>query len=66
MNKMLNITCLSIVTTNVLATLPCGHTRYLSSNSLENYGNKKDVGVNSSVPIPVLRPSHCPYLRISN
>ena len=29
-------------------------------------GNKKDVGVNFSVPIPVIRLSHCPFSRISN
>ena len=30
------------------------------------YGNKKDVGVCSSAPIPKFRPSHCPCTRISN
>ena len=29
-------------------------------------GNKKDVGVCSSAPIPELRPSHCLFARISN
>ncbi|MDE6633824.1 MAG: hypothetical protein K2J96_00995 [Bacteroidaceae bacterium] len=29
-------------------------------------GNKKDVGVYSSAPIPTFRPSHCLFLRISN
>jgi len=29
-------------------------------------GNEKDVGVCSSAPIPVFRPSHCPCARISN
>ena len=29
-------------------------------------GNKKDVGVCSSAPIPILRLSHCLFLRISN
>ena len=29
-------------------------------------GNKKDVGVNSSVPIPIIRLSHCLQVRISN
>jgi len=29
-------------------------------------GNKKDVGVCSSAPIPTFRPSHCLFLRISN
>ena len=29
-------------------------------------GNKKDVGVCSSAPIPVVRLSHCPCARISN
>lgn len=29
-------------------------------------GNKKDVGVYSSAPIPKFRPSHCPCVRISN
>jgi len=28
--------------------------------------SKKDVGVYSSAPIPKFRPSHCPYVRISN
>ena len=35
-------------------------------NFQQNYGNKKDVGVSSSVPIPTLRLSHCPLIRISN
>lgn len=26
-------------------------------------GNKKDVGVCSSAPIPVFRPSHCPHIK---
>jgi len=32
----------------------------------KTYGNKKDVGVSSSVLIPAVRPSHCPLMRISN
>ena len=31
-----------------------------------NYGNKKDVGESFSVPIPSIRLSHCPFVRISN
>ena len=37
-----------------------------SVNYLSMYGNKKDVGVCSSAPIPELRPSHCLFARISN
>ena len=29
----------------------------------KNIGNKKDVGVCFSAPIPVFRPSHCPQIK---
>jgi len=35
-------------------------------NTIIKFGNKKDVGVYSSAPIPKFRPSHCPFPRISN
>ena len=37
-----------------------------SVNYIFRSENKKDVGVISSVLIPELRPSHCPFSRISN
>ena len=37
-----------------------------SVNNLFWHGNKKDVGVCSSAPIPDVRLSHCLFARISN
>jgi len=56
---------LSIDTTNVLADTPLP-VIYAISSTAKTHGNKKDVGVSSSALIPVIRLSHCPYIRISN
>ena len=35
----------------------------VNNNLCLGFGNKKDVGVSSFVPIPVFRPSHCLHIK---
>ena len=69
-NRMLMIQFLSY---SVIKCVILVHTKFVAplhsliwQSLIKKYGNKKDVGVISSAPIPILRLSHCPHVRISN
>ena len=46
--------------------MPMNSPKFSVISLIFRFGNKKDVGVCFSAPIPKFRLSHCPYVRISN